>query len=494
MRLTSVDNLGHQLVRLEFVTQSELAACMAQLRGNGSTPEDLLRLLERKQHVTSYQVGKILRGEIDFLVQGRYTLMYRNGAGSFARVFRAKARDTGEMVGIKLLRQRYVQDPGSVAEFHREAQLGKTMKHPNIVPIYDVGRNGDHHYFSMEFIEGGNLRELMRIRKKLSVADATRSTLDMASGLEYALGRGFTHRDLKMTNVLLSSKGVAKLVDFGLAGGDLHLHHEPGESSARALEYATLEKSTGVPPNDPRSDLFFLGAIYYELLTGVPAFGRARERSDRAQVSRYRDVRPITAIDSTLPGAVVDIVNKMLQYNPKARYQTPTALISDLRSAQRELGDSSSPDVPSPPSNKQRKRRRDSEMRTVMCIEDRSKQQNDLRSYFSKHGFRVLMLNDLQRGLNRLSTAPPDCMVIMAESVGSGALEGFQEAARLRNGSPMVTVLVLPENQADQKAEIDITPTEQVLVQPVTLRELRTCIKTGLDAASSNGKSGPERN
>jgi len=484
MRVTSVDSLGHQLVRLEFVSHTQLADCMALLRGN-ATPEALLQILERRQFVTSYQVSKILKGEIDSLVLGRYTLMYRNGAGSFARVFRAKARDTGEMVGIKLLRQRYAQDPASVAEFHREAELGQTLKHPNIVPIYEVGRSGENHYFSMEFIEGGNLRELMRIRKTLSVLDATRSTLDMASGLEYALSRGFTHRDLKMTNVLLSSKGVAKLVDFGLAGGDLHLHHEPGESSARALEYATLEKSTGVPANDPRSDLFFLGAIYYELLTGVPAFGRARDRTERAQVSRYREVAPIQTVDRSLPSSVTDIVNRLLQYSPTARYQNPTSLIGDLRNVQRELGYNK---LDTPPEARKRKRRAN-KLPTIMCIEDRTRQQNDLRNYFSRHGFRVLMLNDLRRGLNRLSGNPPDCMVIMAESVGKAAIPGFFEAINLRNGSPMVTILVLPEDQAERKEDIDETSTQKVLVQPVTLRELREKITDGLSALTGSDSS-----
>ncbi len=487
MLKTSVESIGHQLVRKEFLKQSQLENCLAQLRDSSANIADLLRLLERKQYLTSYQAGKILRGDMDFLVLGRYTLMYRNGAGSFARVFRARARDTGEMVGIKLLRQRYAQDPSSVAEFHREAELGKTLNHPNIVPIYEVGQEGDNHYFSMEFIEGGNLRELIQIRKSLSVKDATRSTLDMASGLEYALSRGFTHRDLKMTNVLLSSKGVAKLVDFGLAGGDLHMHHEPGESSARALEYATLEKSTGVPSNDPRSDLFFLGAIYYELLTGIQAFGKARDRSERAQVSRYRDVRPVNEVDPALPRGVTEIVNRLLQYNPNLRYQTPTALVADLKALQRELGIARP--APAPVDLAPKKRSKSTRnLRTVMCIENRSKQQNDLRSYFSKHGYRVLVLNDLQRGLNRLGTNPPDCLVIMAESVGNSALAGFREAARIRNGTPMVTVLVLSEDQAEHKDEFEESPTEKVLVQPVTLRQLRKRILEGFRAANGHSR------
>jgi len=484
MRPKSADKLGHQLVRLELVSQAELAACLNETRGQAISVEALLRALERRQALTSYQVSKIQRGEAESLSLGRYTLLYRNGSGSFARVFRAKSRDTGQMVGIKLLRQRYAQNPQSVAEFHREAELGKSLKHRNIVMIYDVEKWKDNHFFSMEFVEGGNLRELMRIRKKLSHVDATRAAMDIASGLEYALSQGFTHRDLKMSNVLLSSNGVCKLVDFGLAGGKLHLNHEPGESSARALEYATLEKATGVPPNDPRSDLFFVGAIYYELVTGIPPFGRARGRNERAQVSRYRDVRPVELAIPSLPKSIVNTINRLMQFNPNSRYQRPTDLIHDLRGMMSELGG------PAPPvrSNGTRSRPAASAgTRTVMCIENRSKQQNDLRTYFTRHGYRVLMLNDLQRGLSRLETNPPDCMVIMAEAVGSSAIPGFQKAVESSNGSEMITVLVLPQNQADRAKKIEQSPTEKVLVQPITLRDLRSQLDAN-SKVNGNGK------
>lgn len=125
--------------------------------------------------------------------------------------------------------------------------------------------------------------------------------------------------------------------------------------------------------------------------------------------------------------------------------------------------------------------------RTVMCIENRSKQQNDLRTYFTRHGYRVLMLNDLQRGLSRLETNPPDCMVIMAEAVGSSAIPGFQKAVESSNGSEMITVLVLPQNQADRAKKIEQSPTEKVLVQPITLRDLRSQLDAN-SKVNGNGK------
>ncbi len=499
MSSLKVDDICRMLVRMDLVPQHQIDICLGQLKKNYQA-DDLLKALEHKGLLTSYQSGRIAKGEIDGLVLGSYKLMYRNASGSFARVYRACDLRTGRMVGLKVLRQRWSEDPKAVAEFRREAELGRAMLHENIVPIYEVGVSNGQHFFSMEFVEGGNLRDFINIRKKLSPLEATKCVLDMANGLDYAFARGSTHRDLKMTNVLMSSQGVAKLVDFGLAGV-AEDQRDDGESAQRALEYATLEKNTGAPRNDPRSDMYFLGGIYYELLTGVPPLPRTKDRLERSQFSRYLQVRPVRTVDPGIPRSVANIVDRMMQLNPIQRYQSPGDALRDLRNALAELSQSATGSSSSAPVDATREPHRDvtrdstrgssthatGPVHTIMCIEGRHKQQDFLREYFSKHGFRVLVLSDISRGLARLKTSPPDCMVIMGETLGERAVKGYDDACALLQDSQAGIVLVLGEKQSALKEQLAETESARVLVQPVTLRDLRKVVKRTI-GISSNGE------
>ncbi|MGQ0636528.1 MAG: protein kinase domain-containing protein [Planctomycetaceae bacterium] len=484
----SFDELCRVLVRLQLVPQHQIDASLGQSGRKGHDAAELLKALENKGLLTSYQVGRLEKGDYDSLVLGPYKLMYRNASGSFARVYRACDLRTGKMVGLKVLRQRWSEDNKAVAEFHREAELGKTLKHENIVPIYEVGQSSGQHFFAMEFVEGGNLRDFINIRKKLSPQEATKCLLEMTEGLNYAFSRGTTHRDLKMTNVLMSSQGVAKLVDFGLAG-IADDERSGGESSQRALEYATLEKNTGVPRNDPRSDLYFLGTIYYELLTGVPPLPRTRNRLERSQFSRYLQVAPIRTLEPGLPRSVAAIVERLMQLNPSLRYQAPTEVQRDLKGALAEVGQAPDPQaaeaaVAEPP---QSPAVNNTSAGTIMCIEGRHSLQDRLREYFSKHGYRVLVLSDLDRGLSRLRSSPPDCMVIMAETIGEPALRGYAEAQELQKQAPAGVVLVLGEQQSEWKGRLAESERSQVLVQPVTLRELRRVVRQTCGLPDNNG-------
>ena len=478
MSLQGIETLSQQLLRLRLIELPQMDEALSQLEDQRDAFE-LLQALSRNNLLTPYQLGKLEKGETDGLVLGPYKLLYQNASGSFARVFRAASIETGEMMGLKVLRQRWAKDPQTVALFHREAELCKPLRHENIVPIYDAATEGEFQYFTMEFVEGGNLREFLRIRKQLAPLEACRCTLDMAKGLNYALQRGITHRDLKMTNVLMSIQGVAKLVDFGLAGaaeGAARGEVIPvGESAHRALEYAAIEKGTGVPRDDPRTDLFFLGAIFYEMLAGVPPYPPTRSREDRARLSRYTTIRQLRGIAPDVPPHVVAVVERLMCINPNERFQTPEEVIRALKpiiaelKSQQNSGNSGTSRNATPSVNQNQK----STLPTIMCIENRSKQQNMLRDYLSKHGFRVLVLTDLQRGLSRLSTNPPDCIVLMGEALGDNAIDGFQQAVRIGEKTALVSIIVLSSKQENWKNTLAENEKTRVLVQPVTLRDLR---------------------
>ncbi len=319
VEFTSKDDLKRFLITSQLVRMEQWKHVETELT-NGQSIPDVLTLLERRQLLTSLQTQRILKGNTDGLVLGRYKLLYRNASGSFARVYRASTLDDQTTVAVKLLRDRWAADPEAVASFHREARICQRFQHPNIVPILDVGSEGNFHYFTMEFVEGGNLRDFMRIRNSLSPAEATRCTYEICAGLEYALSMGATHRDLKLTNVLMSSSGVAKLVDFGLAGAESPTKAGTSDDVHRALEYASLERGTNAPDNDPRSDLFFTGAIMYELVSGESAWPRTRDRDERKQLSRYTNTPPLSSIRPDVPRCVTAVVDKLMQVGPNDRY------------------------------------------------------------------------------------------------------------------------------------------------------------------------------
>lgn len=475
----NADDLQRELLALRLATPEELNEARRKAGSAGIDP--LLAELESTNVLTPYLSGKLRKGETKGLVLGGYKVMYRNASGSFARVYRAQSLDDGSMVGLKVLRDRWASDPKNVAQFHREAEMGKKLRHPNIAPIYDIGVTDDYHWFSMEFVEGGNLRDFIKIRKKVEAAETLRYLHDIALGLDYALGVGFTHRDLKMTNVLMSIKGVAKLIDFGLAGQGI----TPVESEqSRAIEYAALEKGTKAPNNDPRSDIYFLGGIVYELLTGEPPYPRTRDREARASFARYRNVRPIRQLDPTLPQPVVEIVERMLKVDPRHRYQHPREVLGETKHAMEAIKGETPSDgsgrTGSPAAAEQGKT-------TVLCVEDRIRHQDMLREYFTKHGYRVLVMTDVQRAINRLEQNPPDCAVLMGGSIGDGIIKAYADAVKKSTSHSTAVIAVLAESQRDLESKMVSDGRNRVLARVATLRDLRREIDAATEAKNGSG-------
>ncbi|TWT62158.1 serine/threonine protein kinase [Rubinisphaera italica] len=470
MDFSSSKGLAKELVVMRLITKDQANASLRKLGGKNKTGSDLLDVMLETSVLTPFQVESIKRLDTDVLILGGCKLLYPNAAGSFARVFRAEEIETGKVVAVKLLRHRWVNDPETVDLFRREAELGMKLKHPNIVPIHSVGSENGYHFFIMDFVQGGNLKDFVQIRKQIEPAETVKYAIDMARGLEYALKLGFTHRDLKMTNVVFSVDGSAKLIDFGLATDDELLEKVGDGGVQHALEYSTLEKKTGAPRNDPRSDLFFLGTILYEMLLGEPPYPRTRSREERKQITRYRNIRALSDAMPGCPRQVSFIIDRLLHINPDERYQSPTELLTDLMEAKAKLDMTAAA---------QQKDEESGELELpeeviLMCIERRPREQDVLRDYFNRHGFRVLVISDVERAVRRINTDPPHIVLCMTTlRNGENLQDVYEDLIAAVSIKRIPTLMMVADVDADHKIPAGRETIIHLRPQPMALRDMR---------------------
>ncbi len=340
MARPSAESIAQRAFDLGLLSESQLQEVWGTLGSRSVPAEELVQALVRRELLTNYQVDKLLRGDKAGFFYGSYKMLYLVGSGTFARVFRAVNKDSGEIVAVKVLRNRFSDNPIQYGLFVREGQLGRTLRHPNIVPIYEVSSQRPTHFFAMEFIEGQTLREFVKQRKIVRPHEAARIMADVARGLQYAFERAVTHRDLKLSNVLISSRGQAKLVDFGLAAmDDMLVEAQDVElPNTRAIDYAALERATGVRRDDTRSDIYFAGCMFYQMLSGTPPMVESKDRMARLNKSRFTDVVPLQKIAPQLPHYLTFVVKKAMDLDPGRRYQTPGDMLTDLEMADKRLG------------------------------------------------------------------------------------------------------------------------------------------------------------
>jgi CheY-like chemotaxis protein len=456
---------GQLIVRLGLITEAQLLEAREELPEGCNDFDALLRVLERRSLLTPWQVDRLFKDYTDGYILGGYRILYKVASGSFGRVFRGDDPSTGRIVAIKILRQRWSEDPKQIDLFFREGRLGLTLKHPNIVEMLAVGQDpsSQKYYLVMEFVEGGNLREILNIRKTLTAAETLRIIDDAANGLAYAFAHGVTHRDIKLTNLLISSTGECKLVDFGLA----QLYANQKEKIDRTVDYAGLEKATGVKQGDTRSDIYFLGCIFYQCLSGRPPLMLTRDKHARMRKGRFESVAPLRREEVDAPPSVFALVETMMSLSPSHRYQTPFQLVEAIKAVRRDVeGHSGDSDVRP-------------QVRSVFVAEGNARLQAAIRDRLKHLGYRVFLAGDPARALDRFRQQPYDALIVDVASTGEEGLYVFetviQEAARRRR--PMAGIVLLSEEQKDWATRA-AQPGAAVLTHPVTFRQLRKTLET----------------
>ncbi|OJW09397.1 MAG: hypothetical protein BGO49_10330 [Planctomycetales bacterium 71-10] len=321
------ESLVDQLALIGLISRDQLREARAD--AEDGSPEAVVRSCLRKGWITSWQVDRLKRGDAGNFFFGPYRALFHLAEGTFARVYRGERSDTGQPVAIKVLRGRFASDPAAVASFHKEAEAGMKLRHDNIVRILDFGRRDDKHFMAMEYVEGMNLREFLRLRQRLRGDEALPLMIGLAEGLQYSHEHGVAHRDLKATNILIANSGAAKLVDFGLANIEAD---GQGMKSQRTVDYSALERSCGSPKGDLRSDVFFLGCVFYNMLTGqVPLEDSESKDPLKKMLKRsFGGIRPISEHPYAPDPKLARIVEKMMKMDLKARYQSMAEVVADL--------------------------------------------------------------------------------------------------------------------------------------------------------------------
>lgn len=490
----TAEQIAQRAIDLNLLDDRQLQSVWGEFGSDRVASDVFMQHLLRRELLTNYQATKLLKGDRFGYFYGRYKVLYLVSAGTFARVYRAADPKTGKVVAVKVLRKKFSDDKKKTEQFCREGEMGRTLRHSNIVPIHEVHSHGLTHYLVMDFIEGGNLREFLKIRKKLDPAEATRLMIDITNGINYAHQRGVLHRDLKLTNVLVSSRGQGMLVDFGLAGADERMGDDSiaSHENERTVDYAGLERATGVRKDDPRSDIYFLGCVYYHLLTGQPPLQETRDRIQRLARTRYENVVPIHRLDPEMPRVVSMIVNKAMELDPERRYQTPGQMLIDLNIAAKRLADGT--DIPSASDDGRSSANGDgedvsdeergrwtamllpqSQRRALMFIESNVRMQDIFRDGLKRCGYRVLLTSDPQRALARFAddAKAADCVVFSSGDLGESAIEAFNAFGDDEKTKNIPAILILGENQKSWKSRAKRAEHRLVLSMPLKLRQLR---------------------
>lgn len=263
------------------------------------------------------------------VLAGRYMVLERIGTGGMSYVYKAMDQKLNRYIAVKVLKEEFANDAGFLAKFKTEAQAAACLTHPNIVNIYDVGADKGINYIIMEYIEGITLKTYIEKKGRILFKEAVSIAIQVAKGIEDAHNHNIIHRDIKPQNIMISTDGKVKVTDFGIARA----------ANAETVTMAVMGSVHYISPEqarngyvDYRSDIYSLGIVMYEMVTGRVPFDA--DSPVAVAVKHLQDeMVPASAYAHDLPISMQGIINKCTQKNPDRRYQNMGELLTDLKKA-----------------------------------------------------------------------------------------------------------------------------------------------------------------
>lgn len=269
---------------------------------------------------------------IGTLLSGRYEILELVGTGGMANVYKARCTYLNRYVAIKVLKDEFKNDEEFLKRFNIESQAAAGLSHSNIVSVYDIGSENDIHYIVMEFVEGVTLKEYLVEHGALSYDKVIEFSIQIASALQHAHRKGIVHRDIKPQNIIVTKDDILKVTDFGIARAVSTYTMKIDDSAMGTVHYCSPEQARG-GYTDEKSDIYSLGVVMYEMLTGKLPFESDNSVSVALKHMQEEAIPPSSLVQG-VPAGIEEIIQKTMKKNQNDRFQTAGELLVELKIVQ----------------------------------------------------------------------------------------------------------------------------------------------------------------
>jgi len=337
----SVPNSFEELIQLirksGMVDEARLTSYIARRqkgRGIASDPRQATDDMIGDGMLTNFQAEQFLLGKWRGFSIGKYKLLERIGVGGMGQVFLCEHMFMKRRVAIKVLPPAKAEQPAALGRFYREARAAGSLEHPNIVRTHDIDQDGNLHFIVMEYVDGSNLLEIVKKFGRMDCGRAAHYTKQVAVGLDFAFKSGVIHRDVKPGNILIDRKGLARVLDLGLARffndqSDMLTVKYDDKIVLGTADYVAPEQVANSHAVDVRADVYALGATLYFLLAGHPPFPTGTV-SQKLLWHRTKEPTPIRQLRPEVPEGLAAILTKMMAKDPAVRYQSPAEIVNAI--------------------------------------------------------------------------------------------------------------------------------------------------------------------